>query len=209
MAGTTYGSDNVSINYFNKKIAPLINVTDLQFLNRVKGMTTGQIRLEIGKIADQCNSKAPVIFVGPVNEEQKQILYGNAMGTLFPIKWTEPFGRILIESMACGTPVIGYTKIGSIHCGSVEEVIEDGATGFHINAKNSRDGIDKAANAVSKLSELDRRKVREIFERDWSSSRLARQIDNAYKRCINQPITIYPGRSNIYFQCKRFLKFLN
>jgi len=112
----------------------------------------------------------------------QQTLFENACATLFPICWAEPFGRVMIESMACGTPVIGNIRVGSVFCGSVEEVIEDGVSGFHVDATDPDDAIAKAVLAAARISELDRRVVRQIFDRDWNSVRVAREIDAAYRR---------------------------
>ena len=66
-------------------------------------------------------------FVGEIDESQKAAFLGNAAALLFPICWPEPFGLVVIEAMACGTPVIAF------RCGSVPELIEDGVTGFVVN----------------------------------------------------------------------------
>ena len=194
LAGTIYSSNNISKEYFDNEIKPFINISDPSFLDRIFGMTPDQIKQEIEQIAGRTGASAPVILAGPGNEIQKQTLFGNAMGTLFPVKWQEPFGRVMIESMACGTPVIGYVKVGSIQCGAVEEVIEDGVTGFHVKAENDEDAINKAVEAVLRLPEINRKRVREVFDSDWNSERMARQIDATYKRCLGEPVTILSGR---------------
>ncbi len=85
-----------------------------------------------------------VEFVGEINEHQKAIFLGNARALLFPIDWPEPFGLVMIESMACGTPVIAFRH------GSVPEVIDHGVTGFVV------DNVAEAAAAVGRLGEIDR-----------------------------------------------------
>ena len=90
--------------------------------------------------------------------------------------------------------MIGYVKVGSIQCGAVEEVIEDGVTGFHVKAENDEDAINKAVEAVLRLPEINRKRVREVFDSDWNSERMARQIDATYKRCLGEPVTILSGR---------------
>jgi len=90
-----------------------------------------------------------VRWIGPVNHKQKSDFLGRAAALLFPIQWDEPFGLVMIEAMACGTPVIARRR------GSVEEVVESGITGFHSPA------IDGMAELVSPTLALDRRAVRE------------------------------------------------
>src|SRR5690606_16503543 len=84
-----------------------------------------------------------VEFIGEVNETQKQEFLANAFALLFPIDWPEPFGLVMIEAMACGTPVVAFRS------GSVPEVIEDGVSGLIV------DGIDEAIAAVRRLENLD------------------------------------------------------
>lgn len=87
-------------------------------------------------------------YVGQVNDEQKDYYLGKSKALLFPIKWDEPFGMVMIEAMACGTPVIGF------NIGSVPEVIDEGITGFVVNNK------EEMANRIKRLSEIDRDKCR-------------------------------------------------
>ena len=102
----------------------------------------------------------------------------------------------MIESMACGTPVVGYIKVGSELYGAIEEIIEDGVTGFHVKAENDEDAINKAVEAILRLPKINRKRVKEVFDRDWNSECMARQIDSAYKCCLAEPITINSGRSS-------------
>src|ERR1700709_1128372 len=87
-----------------------------------------------------------VEYIGEINEQQKTEFLGNAHALLFPIDWPEPFGLVMIEAMACGTPVIAYRS------GSVPEVIDDGVTGFIVESE------EEAVDAVKQLARLDRRK---------------------------------------------------
>jgi glycosyltransferase involved in cell wall biosynthesis len=105
-----------------------------------------------------------------VGDREKNEFLGNARALLFPIDWAEPFGLVMIEAMACGTPVIAWRN------GSVPEVIEDGVTGFVVN------GLDEAARAVGRLPELSRRKCREGFERRFDAARMARDYLEVYRR---------------------------
>ena len=112
-------------------------------------------------------------LVGEVDEAGKQPFLAQAAALLFPIDWPEPFGLVMIEAMACGTPVIAYRS------GSVPEVIEDGVTGFIV------DGEDEAVSAVGKLARLDRRKVRGRFEERFSARRMAREYESQYRNLID------------------------
>jgi glycosyltransferase involved in cell wall biosynthesis len=89
-----------------------------------------------------------VRWIGPVNHAQKNELLRHAAALLFPIQWEEPFGLVMIEAMACGTPVVAHRR------GSVEEVVENGLTGYHASV------IDGLAELVPSALELDRRKIR-------------------------------------------------
>ncbi len=89
-----------------------------------------------------------IMYIGTVNDEQKNEWLGKCKAMLFPIEWNEPFGIVMIEAMACGTPVIGFKH------GSVDEVIDEGITGFKV------DNISEMINAVSELSKIDRVKCR-------------------------------------------------
>ena len=185
LAGPTHSYRAPSLFFFNTTIKPLIDVEDRELLNRMGSLSVTEIKQELATICKYTES--PIIFVGVVNDLEKQILYGRAEATLFPIKWHEPFGRVMIESMACGTPVIGYAKVGPIFCGAVKEVIEDGVTGFHIHAKNDEEAINKAVSALTRITVINRKQVRGVFDRDWTSERLAKQIDAAYRRRLAEP----------------------
>jgi len=102
-----------------------------------------------------------VDFVGEVGDADKNALLGGASALLFPIDWPEPFGLVMIEAMACGTPVIAFP------CGSVPEVIEHGRTGFIV------DTVVEAAAAAGRLGELDRAEIRATFERRFDIARVA------------------------------------
>ncbi|MBV9102154.1 MAG: glycosyltransferase, partial [Candidatus Eremiobacteraeota bacterium] len=108
-------------------------------------------------------------LVGEVDDAKKQPFLAGAAALLFPIDWPEPFGLVMIEAMACGTPVIAYRS------GSVPEVVEHGLTGFVV------DNEDEAVRAIGELGRLDRRKVRARFEERFSASRMARQYEERYR----------------------------
>lgn len=112
-------------------------------------------------------------FIGEIGEGEKNEFLGNARALLFPIDWPEPFGMVMIEAMACGTPVIAYRR------GSVPEVIEEGVSGFTV------DGIEEAAQAVERvMAGFDRRVCRRAFEERFSASRMANDYVRVYERLL-------------------------
>ncbi len=113
-----------------------------------------------------------VEFVGEIGEEDKRAFLGNAAALLFPIDWPEPFGLVMIEALACGTPAIAW------RCGSVPEIIEHGSTGFIC------DDIDEAAQAVERLPELSRAHCRAAFEKRFRAERMAKDYVRIYERLI-------------------------
>jgi glycosyltransferase involved in cell wall biosynthesis len=108
-----------------------------------------------------------VEFIGEVDDKNKAAFLGSAKALLFPINWPEPFGLVMVEAMACGTPVI------ALPCGSVPEIIADGETGFIVR------NDDEALEAISRISGLERARVRSEFERRFSVRRMAED----YLRC--------------------------
>lgn len=119
-------------------------------------------------------SKAFVEFVGEIGGRTKDEFLRGARALLFPIDWEEPFGLVMIEAMACGTPVIAWRR------GSVPEVVDDGVTGFIV------DDIEAAVNAVRRIREIDRAKCRSVFEQRFEASRMARRYVEAYGRAIEE-----------------------
>ena len=113
-------------------------------------------------------------YIGEIGEAQKEEFLGNAFALLFPIDWPEPFGLVMVESMACGTPVVAFNK------GSVPEVIEDGVNGFVVSS------IEGAVDAVQKISELSRLQCRHIFETRYSASRMAHEYVDIYERLLQR-----------------------
>jgi glycosyltransferase involved in cell wall biosynthesis len=117
--------------------------------------------------------KNPAVeFVGEINEASKPYFLGNALALLFPIDWPEPFGLVMIEAMACGTPVIAFRR------GSVPEIIEDGVSGFVV------DDIEGAVQAVAQVETLPRAEVRRCFERRFTAERMARDYLAIYHSLI-------------------------
>jgi glycosyltransferase involved in cell wall biosynthesis len=112
-------------------------------------------------------------YIGEIGEHEKAEFLGNAMALIFLIDWQEPFGLVLTEAMACGTPVIAYGM------GSVPEVIDDGITGYIV------DSVEAAAKAVRQLDALDRRTIRQVFEKRFSVRRMCQDYVDIYQRLRN------------------------
>jgi len=115
-----------------------------------------------------------VEFIGEIGEKEKDEFLGNALALLFPIDWPEPFGLVMIESLATGTPVIAYPN------GSVPEIIEDGETGFLVES------IAEAARAVARVHSLKRKQCRETFERRFTARRMAQDHVALYHRLCSE-----------------------
>ncbi|MEI7035785.1 glycosyltransferase family 4 protein [Fulvimonas yonginensis] len=111
-----------------------------------------------------------VEFIGEIDDGAKETFLGNAAALLFPIDWPEPFGLVMIEAMACGTPVIAW------NCGSVPEVVDDGVNGFIVDSEA------EAVQAVRRLGTIDRRQVRAVFERRFSAEIMASNYVDLYER---------------------------
>ncbi|HYZ87626.1 MAG TPA: glycosyltransferase family 4 protein [Bryobacteraceae bacterium] len=109
-------------------------------------------------------------YIGEINESEKTQFLGGARALLFPIDWPEPFGLAMIESMACGTPVIAFPR------GSVPEVIDDGVSGYIVNS------VDEAVSRVADVEGLSRRRCREAFEKRFSATRMADDYIDVYHR---------------------------
>jgi glycosyltransferase involved in cell wall biosynthesis len=107
--------------------------------------------------------------VGP---KDKDAFLGQAYALLFPIDWPEPFGLVMIEALACGTPVIAYGH------GSVPEVLEDGVTGWIV------EGIEGAGQAVDRVASLSRQRCRQVFEERFSAPRMAQDYLRIYQRLL-------------------------
>lgn len=109
-----------------------------------------------------------VEFVGEIGDHQKSAFLGGAEALLFPIDWPEPFGLVMIEAMACGTPVVAF------RCGSAPEIVEDGETGFLV------DTVEQAVAAAARAPLLDREAIRAHFELRFSATAMARRYLDVY-----------------------------
>jgi glycosyltransferase involved in cell wall biosynthesis len=108
-------------------------------------------------------------FIGEVNEEQKRVLLGDALALLFPIDWPEPFGLVMIEALACGTPVIARRR------GSVPEILQEGVTGFVCDTE------EEMVGAVQKVTMLKREACRRAFVERFSVQRMAHDYITVYE----------------------------
>ena len=114
------------------------------------------------KIRPMVEANADIEFIGEIGESDKADFLGAAAALLFPIDWPEPFGLVMIEAMACGTPVIAYRR------GSVSEIVQVNVSGFIV------DTVEEAVAAVRRVADLDRVEVRAAFERRFTAERMAR-----------------------------------
>jgi glycosyltransferase involved in cell wall biosynthesis len=120
-----------------------------------------------------------VEFVGEISYPEKNKFLGEAAALIFPICWPEPFGIVMIEAMACGTPVIAYPL------GSVPEVIKDGVSGCIVP------DLQSAVDAVNKLDRLDRKKVRKHFEQHFTAARMAHDYLRIYERLVTERLVTH------------------
>jgi len=113
-----------------------------------------------------------VEYLGEMGDRDKNTFLGQAYALIFPIDWPEPFGLVMIEAMACGTPVIAYRR------GSVPEILEDGVTGWIV------EGFDEAVEAVARVSTLSRTRCRQAFEERFSATRMAHDYLQIYQQLL-------------------------
>lgn len=126
-----------------------------------------------------------VEYIGEINDREKTQFLGEAEALLFPIDWPEPFGLVMIEAMACGTPVLAFRR------GAVPEIVDDGISGVIV------DNIDDAIAALPRVLELDHRKVRRRFEQRFSATRMAQEYVSLYRLMIRKAPAIVPERDEI------------
>lgn len=117
-------------------------------------------------------------YIGEINERGKSEFLGGASALLFPVDWPEPFGLVMIEAMACGTPVLAFRR------GSVPEIIDPGITGMIV------DSVDEAVRTLPRVLTLDRRKVRRRFEQRFSATRMAKDYLQVYHALLERTPTV-------------------
>lgn len=110
-----------------------------------------------------------VEYLGEIGEQEKRTMLGNARALLFPIDWPEPFGLVMIEAFACGTPVIAYRN------GAVPEIMEDGVTGAIVTTQ------EQAVDAARNIGAIDRKRCRETFEKRFTVTHMAENYVNVYR----------------------------
>jgi glycosyltransferase involved in cell wall biosynthesis len=140
------------------KIAAKVDKVDAEYFQaEIKPMLRGNIE-----------------YIGEISEREKSDFLGQAFALVFMIDWPEPFGLAMIESLACGTPVIARAR------GSVPEVLEPGVTGFIV------EDVEAAVKAVGEIPRLDRKSCRQNFERRFSAMSMARNYETVYRRLISE-----------------------
>ena len=113
-------------------------------------------------------------WAGEITDKHKNQFLGKACALLFPIDCPEPFGLVMIEAIACGTPVIAYDR------GSVPEVMENGVTGFVVRE------LDQAVEATRRVRDLSRAGCRQVFEKRFTAGRMASDYVDVYERMVHQ-----------------------
>jgi glycosyltransferase involved in cell wall biosynthesis len=124
-----------------------------------------------------------ISFVGEVGDEEKQKLLCNARALIFPIDWPEPFGLVMVEAMACGTPVIATPK------GSAPEVIADGVTGILASSEQA------LVEAVAKVAAIDRMACRRHVEKQFAVARMVGRYERIYRQVLNGRMTARLGKT--------------
>ena len=122
--------------------------------------------------------------MGEIGYPYKNDFLGDALALLFPINWPEPFGLVMMESIACGTPVIAYPR------GSVPEIVEDGVSGFLVH------NVEEAAGALQRIGEIDRKRCRRRFEQRFTAKRMCDDYLAHYQRLVygeSEPVPVRDG----------------
>ena len=163
----------------------------LKIAAKVDRADEAYFRREIAPFLDQPG----IEFIGEIGKPQKGRFLGEARALLFPIEWPEPFGLVMIEAMACGTPVLAFRQ------GSVTEVVEEGITGHIV------DSVDEAILKISSVLALDRGRVRRRFEQRFTARRMTQEYLKIYQALMGaglrrgadrrQPIIVANGGSQI------------
>ncbi|PWS26391.1 glycosyltransferase family 4 protein [Pedobacter yonginense] len=187
---TIYNGIDLSIYQFQKEVAADAPLMFLGRIEPIKGaheavkvaLATNRRLIIAGNVTNEHQNYfdeqirpylgQQIEYVGAVNDVQKNKLLGTCSALLMPIGWNEPFGIVMAEALACGTPVIGYPK------GAVAEVIEHGQNGFLVN------NYTELCDAVGKLKEISRHEVRARAEKNFSSEKIVRDYISYYSKCI-------------------------
>ena len=120
-----------------------------------------------------------ISYIGEINHHTSEELYGNALCTLFPITWHEPFGLVMVESMACGTPVIAY------NIGSVPEIVVNGKTGFIVEIES---GVEGLSHAVREISQIQRGDCRTHILENFTKEKMVEGYEKAYQQILNKSL---------------------
>ena len=142
----------------------------LKIAAKVDKVDEDYFRETVAPLLDQPGTE----FVGEIDERSKGEFLGEARALLFPIDWPEPFGLVMIEAMACGTPVLAFRN------GSVAEIIEKDVTGRIVSS------VEEAMLALPEVIALDRRAVRRRFEERFTASRMAKDYVNVYHKLLKR-----------------------
>ena len=136
-----------------------------------------------------------VEFLGEINDREKDDFLGNAFACLYPVDWPEPFGLAMIEAMACGTPTVAFRN------GSIPEIIESGVNGFVVES------VAEAVKALDRVSSMSREGCRASFEKRFTSTRMANDYLEVYKRvAAGRAVSVRdaPVRSRTTMEGSRF-----
>jgi glycosyltransferase involved in cell wall biosynthesis len=174
-----FGNGRQGYLAFLGRIAPEKGLDEAIRISQLTGIPL-KVAAKIDQVDEQyyANTIRPLLdnplveFIGEIGHADKGQFLGNAMALLFPIDWPEPFGLVMIEAMACGTPVVAYPR------GSVPEIIEDGVTGFLVA------NAEEAAQAIGKIAQIDRRTCRLQFEQRFTATRMAADYVNLYRQLL-------------------------
>lgn len=198
-----YNAINFSIYNLTMQLASDAPLMFLGRIEKVKGChtaiklakATGEKLIIAGNISPLPEEKAyfekeiqphidgrQIIFAGALNDKEKDHYLGLSKALIFPIEWNEPFGIVMIEAMACGTPVVGFNR------GSVGEVIEEGITGFKVES------LDEMIKAVKNLHTIDREKCREHAQKRFDAKVIAKQYLQLFERPKNKVLIVTTGQ---------------
>ena len=136
--------------------------------------------------SSRCCSDPGVEFIGEINERSQSRSFSvRRRALLFPVDWPEPFGIVMIEAMACGTPVLAF------RCGSVPEIVDNGVTGQIVDTE------EEAIRQLPQVLSLDRRAVRRRFEQRFSASRMAKDYIQVYRSLVKRPFLLPDAVPNL------------